>query len=93
MKPLVLPCVVPLTISGRWTVYAFAEGQTPTDERGILLGAEELGQLVEIQTAAIHAMLDDARSKLAAADAELTLLREANAERLQNELVAGMKGK
>ncbi len=80
------PFEVSLTLERKWSIYAFPVGCTPTDERGIALGAEELGQLVEAQTRGLNALLEEATKALAAAQEELALLREANTARLHDAL-------
>lgn len=87
------PLEVVLTLERKWVLYAFPAGATPTDERGIALGPDELGQLVDMQTRGLADALDTATKALEADRAELELLRAMNAERLHEQVVISMGSK
>lgn len=89
----VIPPRVRLVLAREWVLYAFPVGVTPTDERGLALGAEEIGQLVESATKDLFDDLVDTKAALAAAHEELEPLRDQVATLLRDKALADSKRK
>ena len=84
--------LVRLTLKRDWVLYAFAPETIPTDERGILLGEEELAQIIEPAIGALFMELQSTKKELAAVRAELDALHDAHATLKRNVVVSQLKG-